>query len=189
MEKTSHLAWCALVAMLMARKQGQIQTESQETLFITRWFAEAKRQRRFGREVATDIDWILKQGRTLGVRARLRHKLDYLWQSCNGDLSEQNDLFRLTYALELAKQHNWVYHLLSDNEWSGKREVRPTPSVNSIYLLKSGLETSFNDNGEQLHPVTAKIGGHVDGLNALLKDCNWEMIAKENEWHLVVKHS
>ncbi|EPF0317401.1 hypothetical protein ACSN7O_004840 [Enterobacter chuandaensis] len=35
---------------------------------------------------------------------------------CTGELSEQNDLFRLTYALELAKQYDWVYHILSDSE-------------------------------------------------------------------------
>ncbi|UXJ66655.1 DUF2913 family protein [Enterobacter kobei] len=52
--------------------------ESQENLFISRWFAQAKKQCRFSRDVATDIDWILDQGRRLGVGARLRHKLDYL---------------------------------------------------------------------------------------------------------------
>ena len=106
MEKTGHLAWCALIALLTAREDGLVASESQENLFITRWFAQVKKQRRFSRDVATDVDWILNQGRTLGVRARLRHKLDYLWRSCTGELSEQNDLFRLTYALELAKQYN-----------------------------------------------------------------------------------
>lgn len=77
---------------------GLVESESQENLFITHWFAQAKKQRRFSRDVATDVDWILNQGRTLGVRARLHHKLDYLWRSCTGELSEQNDLFRLTYA-------------------------------------------------------------------------------------------
>lgn len=48
--------------------------------------------------------------------ARLRHKLDYLWRSCTSELSEQNDLFRQTCALELAKQYDWVCHALSDCE-------------------------------------------------------------------------
>ena len=34
-------------------------------------------------------------------------------------------LFRLTYALELAKQYDWVYHVLSDSEWSGRRQIQP----------------------------------------------------------------
>jgi hypothetical protein len=116
------------------------------------------------RDVATDVDWILNQGRTLGVRARLRHKLDYLWRSCTGELSEQNDLFRLTYALELAKQYDWGYHVLSDSEWSGRNKILPSASVNSICLLKSALDIGFNDDGTQVLPVPARIGGRAEGL-------------------------
>ncbi len=47
--------------------------------------------------------WLLKQGRQLGVSAKLASKLNYLWRSCTGELSEQNDLFRLTYAMEQRK--------------------------------------------------------------------------------------
>jgi len=140
------------------------------------WHPE--RMRRFSRDVATDVDWILNQGRTLGVRARLRHKLDYLWRSC---LSEQNDLFRLIYALELAKQYDWVYHVLSDSEWSGRRQIQPSASVNSICLLKSALDIGFNDDGT----VPARIGGQADGLNALLKSCGWKAVCNDDHWKLV----
>lgn len=156
-EKTGHLAWCALIALLTAREDGLVESESQENLFITRWFAQAKKQRRFSRDVATEVDWILNQGRTPGVRARLHHKLDYLWRSCTGELSEQNDLFRLSCALELAKQYDWVYHVLSDSEWSGRRQIQPSASVNSICLLKSALDIGFNDDGTQVMPVPARL--------------------------------
>lgn len=185
MEKTAHLAWCALIALQTARDDGLVASESQENLFITRWFAQAKKQRRSSRDVATDIDWILSQGRTLGVRARLRHQLDYLWRSCTGELSEQNDLFRLTYAMELATQHDWVYHVLSDSEWSCRRQSRPASSVNSICLLKSALDTGFNDDGMQVLPVPARISGHAGGLNALLKSCGWEAVSNDDHWKLV----
>jgi hypothetical protein len=184
-ENTGNLAWCALVALLTAREDGLVESESQENLFITRWFALAKKQRRFSRDVATDIDWILSQGRMHGVRARLRHKLDYLWRSCTDELSEQNDLFRLTYALELAKQYDWVYHVLSDNEWVGRRQIQPSASVNSICLLKSALDIGFNDDGVQVMPVLAKIGGRADGLNALLKSCGWEAVCNDDHWKLL----
>ncbi|AYU97737.1 MULTISPECIES: DUF2913 family protein [Enterobacter] len=185
MEKTGHLAWCALVALHTAREDGLVLSESQENLFINRWFAQAKKQRRFPRDVATDIDWILDQGRRLGVRAGLRHKLDYLWRSCTGELSEQNDLFRLTYALELAKQYDWVYHVLSDSEWSGRRQIQPSASVNSIFLLKSALEIGFNDDGKQVMPVPARIGGRAGGLNTLLKSCGWEAVSNDTQWILM----
>ena len=169
--KTGHLAWCALIALHSARQEGTVSSESQENLFITRWFAQAKKQRRFSREVAADIDWILNQGRTQGVRARLRNKLDYLWRSCTGELREQNDLFRLTYALELATQHDWVYHVIDDKQWSGRHQVRLNPGVNSIFVLKSALDAGFSSDGNQLQPVAVRIGGQMEGLNALLRSC------------------
>lgn len=187
MNKTEHLAWCALIALHTAREDGTVSSESQENLFITRWFAMAKKQRRFARDVATDIDWILNQGRTLGVRARLRNKLDYLWRSCSGELREQNDLFRLTYALELATQHDWVYHVLNDTQWCGRQQVKLNPAVNSVFVLKSALDSSFCNNGNQLHPLPAKIGGQTEGLNALLRSCGWEAVSNDQEWQLVAR--
>lgn len=184
-EKTGHLAWCALVALLMAREDGLVESESQENLFITRWFAQAKKQRRFSRDLASDIDWILNQGRKLGFRARLRHKLDYLWRSCSGELSKQNDLFRLTHALELAKQYDWLYQVLSDSEWRGRRQIQPSTAVNSIFLLKSALNIGFDDDGAQVMPLPARIGGRADRLNVLLKDCGWEAVSIDEHWKLV----
>lgn len=172
-DKTGHLAWCALVALQLARQDGLISSESQENLFITRWFALAKKQRRFSRDLAADIDWILNQGRALGMRARLRHKLDYIWRSCNGELLEQNEMFRLTYAIELATQHDWTYHALSDRDWSGRHRIQTSASVNSICLLKSSLDIAFNEEGIQTLPVPARISGQVEALNELLKSCGW----------------
>ncbi|RSB23285.1 DUF2913 family protein, partial [Enterobacter cloacae] len=107
------------------------------------------------------------------------------WRSCTGELSEQNDLFRLTYALELAKQYDWVYHVLSDSEWSGRRQIQPSASVNSICLLKSALDIGFDDDGTQVMPVPARIGGRAGGLNALLKSCGWEAVSNDDHWKLV----
>lgn len=49
-------------ALLTAQEDSRVGSESQENLFIIRWFVQAKKQRRFSRDVATDIDWILNQG-------------------------------------------------------------------------------------------------------------------------------
>lgn len=43
MEKTGHLAWCALIALLTAWEDGLVASESQENLFITRWFAQGEK--------------------------------------------------------------------------------------------------------------------------------------------------
>ncbi|UIN02546.1 DUF2913 family protein [Yersinia ruckeri] len=152
-EKSGHLAWCALVALALARKDGSVCSPAQENLFLTRWLAIALKQRRFPRDVALDIEWLLKQGRQLGVRAKLAEKLNYLWRSCVGELSEQNDLFRLTYCLETAKDLRWNYRLLSDREWSGRYAVALHAEDNAIHLSQSNLDVAFDDDGWQIRPL------------------------------------
>ncbi|MBN1087388.1 hypothetical protein JNO12_25015 [Erwinia aphidicola] len=54
--------------------------------------------------------------------------------------SELNDLFRLTYALETAKDMQWTYRLLGDREWSGRYAVALSDGVNGIYLSRTSLD-------------------------------------------------
>ncbi|MCE2003841.1 DUF2913 family protein [Enterobacter asburiae] len=80
----SHLAWCGLIALHTARRDGLVTSPAQVNLFLTRWLATAEKQRRFPREMASDISWLLKQGREKGLRADLPGKLEYLWRAGNG---------------------------------------------------------------------------------------------------------
>ncbi|EDP0418285.1 DUF2913 family protein, partial [Salmonella enterica] len=128
---------------------------------------------RFSRDVTPDIEWLLKQGRQMGVSAKLASKLNYLWRSCTGELSEQNDLFRLTYALETAKDMHWNYRLLSDREWSGRNAVALSAGVNGIYLSQAKLDVGFNDSGRQINSLTARLTGNVAGVMKLFDRCGW----------------
>ncbi|OXZ49392.1 hypothetical protein RW71_04421 [Escherichia coli] len=174
-EKSGHLAWCALVALALARQNGDMLSPAQENLFLTRWLATALKQRRFSRDVAPDIEWLLKQGRQLGVSAKLVSKLNYLWRSCTGELTEQNDLFRLTYALETAKDMHWNYRLLSDREWSGRNAVALSAGVNGIYLSRANLDVAFDDSGRQVNPLMARLTGNIAGVIKLLNRCGWQV--------------
>ena len=176
-EKSGHLAWCALVALALARQDGGVLSPAQENLFLTRWLATALKQRRFSRDVAPDIEWLLKQGRQLGVGAKLSSKLNYLWCSCIGELSGQNDLFRLTYALETVKDMRWNYHLLSDREWSGRYAVALNAGVNSVYLSRSNLDVAFDDDGHKVNPLMAQLTGNVAGVIKLLNRCGWQAVS------------
>ncbi|EDX5730175.1 DUF2913 family protein [Salmonella enterica] len=173
-EKSGHLAWCALVAIALARQNGDALSPAQENLFLTRWLASALKQRRFSRDVTPDLEWLLKQGCQLGVGAKLAGKLDYLWRSCSGELAEQNDLFRLTYALETAKDISWTYRLLNDREWSGRYAVALNGAVNGVYLSRSNLDVAFDDNGYQVNPLMAQLTGNVGGVMKLLNRCGWQ---------------
>ena len=88
--------------------------------------------------------------------------------------SELNDLFRLTYALETAKDMQWTYRLLSDREWSGRYAVALSNSVNGIYLSRTSLDVGFDENGRQINPLTAHLTGNVDGVAALLNERGWQ---------------
>ncbi|EJC3597077.1 DUF2913 family protein [Salmonella enterica] len=173
-EKSGHLAWCALVALAQARQDSGVLSPAQENLFLTRWLATALKQRRFSREVTPDIEWLLKQGRQMGVSAKLASKLDYLWHSCTGELSEQNDLFRLTYALETAKDMHWQYRLLNDREWSGRHAVVLSAGVNGIYLSRANLDAAFDDNGRQINPLMARLTGSIAGMMKVFERCGWQ---------------
>lgn len=173
-EQSGHLAWCALVALALARQDGGVLSPAQENLFLTRWLATALKQRRFSRDVTPDLEWLLKQGRQLGVSAKLASKLNYLWRSCTGELSEQNDLFRLTYALETAKDMPWNYRLLNDREWSGRYAVALNGGVNGVYLSRSNLDAAFDDNGHQVSLLIAQLTGSVEGVVKLFNRCGWQ---------------
>ncbi|HCZ9102407.1 TPA: DUF2913 family protein [Klebsiella michiganensis] len=173
-DRTGHLAWCALVALALARQDSGVLSPAQENLFLTRWLATALKQRRFSRDVTRDIEWLLKQGRQLGFSAKLASKLDYVWRSCTGELTEQNDLFRLTYALETAKDMGWHYRVLSDREWSGRYAVALNPGMSGAYLLRTNLDTAFDDNGQQINPLTARLTGNIAGIMTLFNRCGWQ---------------
>lgn len=89
-------------------------------------------------------------------------------------MSEQNDLFRLTYALETAKDMSWNYRLLSDREWSGRYAVSLNAGVNGIYLSRTNLDAAFDDDGRQINPLLTRLTGNVEGVVKLFNRCGWQ---------------
>ncbi len=172
----SHLAWCGLVALQNARADGEVSSPAQENLFLVRWLALAEKQRRFSREVASDISWLLREGRSQGVHADLPGKLNYIWRAGSGSLKAQNDLYRLQHALNAVRMTGWVYRVLSEKEWSGRNRIRLNPAVSGIYINQAALDGGFDEEGKLCSPLPARITGHTDainGLDALLKRSGW----------------
>ena len=183
-QRAGHLAWCALVALRMENHRVYGLSEAQQNLFLIRWLSTAQKQRRFHRDTQSDVEWLLKQGRQYGVSGRLVEKLEYLWNASTGKLSEQNDLFRLKYAMETALNMQWIYRVLGDHEWTGRHTVKLNPAVNMVLLSESSLTAAFGDRGNQQHqPLYAKITGSVDGMQALLSRCGWKAEPVEGELH------
>lgn len=89
--------------------------------------------------------------------------------------SRQAALFRLTYALETAKEMHWIYRLLADREWSGRHALVINVQVSGIFLSRSSLDAAFDDDGKQIAPIMARVTGNVEGLAKLLDRCRWQL--------------
>ncbi|HDG0629572.1 TPA: DUF2913 family protein [Serratia marcescens] len=157
----SHFAFCALTALGLARQDGIVTTPYAENLFLIRWLATAQKQKRFPRSIAADITWLLERGRKHGPAGKLRQHLEYLWRSCSGNLTEQSDLFRLTYATEILKDKGWDSYVMDAREW--RLGTPPTPPQhNGFYVEKTALNSAFSHDGHHLQPISFRIVGDAD---------------------------
>ncbi|MBO1551351.1 DUF2913 family protein [Yersinia pseudotuberculosis] len=154
----SHLAFCALLALGIARQDGMAGTPYAENLFLIRWLATAQKQKRFPKSVSIDITWLLERGRKHGVAGKLSLHLEYLWRSCSGNMAAQSDLFRLTYATETLKDQGWDNYVMESREWKSGTILTPRLD-NGFYVEKSVLNAAFTPDGRHLHPVPFRIIG------------------------------
>ncbi len=158
----SHLAFCALVALHLARQDGIASSPYAENLFLVRWLAQAQKQKRFPRSVAIDIGYLLEKGRQQGPASKLKQRLEYLWQSCTGEVTEQSDLFRLTFATENLKDLGWHNQLMSDRDWRAGRFSASELNHNGFYVEKTALNAAYTEKGRQIKSVEFRVIGQVD---------------------------
>ncbi|HAV1626423.1 TPA: DUF2913 family protein [Enterobacter hormaechei subsp. steigerwaltii] len=59
---SSHLIFCTLTALYLARKDSILPSLQAENIFLVRWLIQAKKQKRFPKSVAKDIDFFIKTG-------------------------------------------------------------------------------------------------------------------------------
>lgn len=145
----AHLAWCALMALRLAQNDGQALSPLTIHTFLVRWLADAQKQRRFPRSVATDIDSLLRLGRQKGPAAGLLKRLDSLWRSYTEPVTQQSDLFRLTHAIEYLRSQSWVNAVVTDDEWEPASLYAEYTDVSALLVRKSELQRHFTDKGQQ----------------------------------------
>lgn len=165
----THLAWCLLVALRLAERDGQSMTSVQTHLFIMRWLATAQKRKIFPKERAADILWLQNQGKKYGYTANLRQKVEYIYDSGTDHLAEQSDLFRLTYLVETMKTMGWVNFLVTDKEWDA---LTVENTNHEIYMRKSQLQCCFDDEKRQISPIVLRLSGEsATGVPALCRQC------------------
>lgn len=181
----AHFAWCAQVALQLARQDGQALSPLMTHTFLLRWLATAQKQRRFPRTVAPDIESLLILGRQKGPAANLFQRLEYLHNSCTSPVKLQSDLFRLTYAIESLKVSGWQNISLPDDEWHADRLTEEFAEEDAIMLIqKSALVLAFTDDGMLKSSLDILVKGHRDVFIQAMAAQELTMTIKEgvNNW-------
>ncbi len=157
-----------------------------EHLFIVRWLATAQKQKRFPKNVAADIAWMLERGRRHGQAAKLRTHLEYLWSS-SCDMGNQTPLFRLTFAIETLRDRGWHNIVLSEPEW-GQLPSRASEQTNHLFVEKMALSAAYAQNGKQIQSVVFLVSGDVADMVAHLARYSLKCVIedREGDYHRVV---
>ncbi|CND47524.1 DUF2913 family protein [Yersinia intermedia] len=159
----SHLAFCALVALHLADQETPLTTPTAENVFLVRWLAKAQKQRRFSKNVAIDIQWLLSKGQQQGgLTGQLKLHLEYLWFACSGQPEQQSDLFRLSYAMEALKARGWEHRVINERKKEGSKGQPHMPQRNKYHIQKNDLECCFTADGEQYKTLFLRITGNIN---------------------------
>lgn len=162
-----HFAWCAQIALAIARRVKMVTTSVQEHIFLMNWLTTAQKRKLFPREIASEIDYLIRLGKQQGIIAGLKRKLTFIYKSCCEDISEQSDLFRLTFALEELKNNGWRSHTLSTADWKKGWEGPFSPA---IYIELPALQAAFSDEGQQIKPLPIRVTGDTEYVSRTLSD-------------------
>ncbi|WP_230351296.1 DUF2913 family protein [Lelliottia sp. WAP21] len=165
----AHLAWCIIVAVKLARKEGKSITPLQTHMFIMQWLSTAQKRKLFPKSLAPDIIWLQKQGKLYGPGARLFSKVEYIWLASSGELVNQSTLFRFTCMIDSLRTMGWQDHLLSDAEW--QQGWKCGTEISAVYTQKSQLLSSFTEAGELILPLEVRLTGVFEEIFQILEQC------------------
>lgn len=183
-----HLAWCALIALQLARQDGHALSPLMTHTFLLRWLATAQKQRRFPRTVATDIESLLTLGRQKGPAAKLQQRLEYLRESCTSPVKLQSDLFRLTYAIESLKVSGWRNVSIPDSDWHADILIEEFGDEDAIMLIqKSALVLAFTDDGTLKSTLDFLLKGDITVFTQAMTAQKLSITTKERigDWAIV----
>ena len=166
----SNFAWCLLVAVKMAKRDGLANNKAQEHIFIMRWLETAMKRKLFPKSVASDILWLQGQGKRYSFSANLLNKVQYIWNSATGEIDKQNDLFKLTYFIETLKDMGWTDVRMSPEEWIDPGYAYSSSA--SVYIRMKDLATSYNDDLKICSPLELRFSTNYNGVLVALNDCS-----------------
>ncbi|MBK4716943.1 MULTISPECIES: DUF2913 family protein [Tenebrionibacter/Tenebrionicola group] len=166
---TAHFSWCAIMALHFARLDGHALSPLTEHSFLQCWLVTAKKQRRFPRSVAENIDYLITLGRNKGPGAMLRQRLEALWNASSVKPLDDSQLMRLSKAISTLCQQGWEEHAPEQSEWDKLMRMQNTYSAPAVFIRDVDLVEHFTDEGVLLHPFDILVTGDPETFsNALV---------------------
>ncbi|MGG5415024.1 DUF2913 family protein [Edwardsiella tarda] len=155
----AHFAWCALVALGIARQEGKALSPLTEHTFLVNWLAIAQKQRRFPRSIATDLDSLLQLGRRKGLAVGLSYRLTCLWQDYIAPVQPLSALQHLMNALVVLKSQGWLNVVIEDTEWHPQTLQAEYAETLALLVKKSDLQRQFSHEGTLLGNIVFHVVG------------------------------
>ncbi|ENU7738060.1 DUF2913 family protein [Salmonella enterica] len=121
----------------------------------------ARKRRLFPRAVSSEIDWLINDGRVKGYNAGLRTKLEYLYATCQQDVSGQAAYFRFTCVMEMLKNEGWKGYMLTPAKWKALMSESFGGRENLIFMNEEGIKISFNSNGGLIRALELRVSGDI----------------------------
>lgn len=163
-------SWSALVAIKIAWHDGRIISELSGHLFIMSWLATARKRKIFPRTVSAEMDWLINDGRLKGHHAGLRIKLEYIYSTCQKDISGQATYFRFTRVMEILKNAGWKGYLLTPAKWKILKHETFGDEENLIFMDESAVKISFDLNVRLTGALKLRVCGDIKMAAKIFED-------------------
>lgn len=162
-------SWNVLVAIKMAWYDGRITSELSEH-FLFEMANNSEEKEVFSRTVSAEMDWLINDGRLKGHHAGLRIKLEYIYSTCQKDISGQAAYFRFTHVMEILKNAGWKGFRLTPAKWKILRRETFGEEENLIFMDESAVKISFDLNGRLTGALKLRVCGDIKMAAKIFED-------------------
>ncbi|EAP9508680.1 DUF2913 family protein [Salmonella enterica] len=124
------------------------------------------------------MDWLTGEGRLKGHHAGLRIKLEYIYATCQKDISGQAAYFCFTRVMEILKNADWKGYLLTPAKWKILKRETFGDDENLIFMDESAVKNSFDLNGRLIRALKLRVCGDIKVAAKIFED-NYLLVRTE----------
>ncbi|HAV0157790.1 TPA: DUF2913 family protein [Salmonella enterica] len=118
------------------------------------------------------MDWLINDGRLKGHHAGLKIKLEYIYSTCQKDISGQAAYFRFTRVMEILKNTGWKGYLLTPAKWKILRRETFGEEENLIFMDESAVKISFDLTGRLIRVLKLRVCSDIKIAKKIFEDNN-----------------